>query len=100
MREFTQEEKELIVNTPIDCEDFTILGYKDDGTFSDFIFSVGIKTEEEGACYIRADSLSVNLSTWLEVLEQLRQKYLETKDERYFTELVRLLPNSYKVVKL
>lgn len=32
MRDFTQEEKELIINTPIGCEDFTILGYKDDGT--------------------------------------------------------------------
>ena len=32
--------------------------------------------------------------------ENVRQKYLRTKDERYFTELVRLLPNSYKVVKL
>ena len=99
MRDFTPEEKELIINTPIDCEDLSILGY-DDENFTDFLYSVGVKTDEEGAYYISADSLSTNLRIWLEVLEQLRCKYLETKDERYFIELVRLLPNSYKVVKL
>lgn len=29
-----------------------------------------------------------------------RRKYLQTKNEHYFDILVRLLPNSYKVVKL
>ena len=32
-------------------------------------------------------------------LEQLRQKYNETKDERYLKELMRLLPNTYRVRK-
>ena len=31
----------------------------------------------------------------IEDLEQLRQKYLETKDKRYWKELIRLLPNGW-----
>ena len=34
------------------------------------------------------------------ICEELRNIYLNTKDERYFVELVNYLPNSYKVVKL
>ena len=41
MRDFTPEEKELIINTPIDCEDLSILGY-DDENFTDFLYSVGV----------------------------------------------------------
>lgn len=33
-------------------------------------------------------------------LETLRQKYNETKNKKYLKELIKLLPNSYKVVKL
>ncbi len=32
--------------------------------------------------------------------EEVRFKYLQTKNEHYFDILVHLLPNSYKVVKL
>ena len=32
--------------------------------------------------------------------EFIRKEYLRTKDERYFDRLIRLLPSSYKVVKL
>ena len=79
MREFTPEEKELIVNTPITIEAF-----------------------EKSNCdlwelYNHTYDLLHGFSM---ELDSLRQMYLETKDERYFTELVCLLPNSYKVVKL
>ena len=76
MREFTQKEKELIVNTPIDEKCFDIA--------EDFPLRSSLRA----------------VSTIGIILNNIRQDYLETKDERYFTELVRLLPSSYKVVKL
>ena len=79
MREFTSEEKELIVNTPLTPEAF-----------------------EKSDCdlWMLYNHTYDLLYGFLMDLDRLRQMYLETKDERYFTELVRLLPNSYKVVKL
>lgn len=38
---------------------------------------------------------SALLETFIEHLERLRQKYNETKDKRYWKELVRLLPNGW-----
>ena len=85
MRDFTLEEKELIINTPITEDCFDI----------------------EDRCVFRIDTLcqfcETNIDFLFEIVtacETLRQKYNETKDERCFIELVRLLPNSYKVVKL
>ena len=75
MRDFTPEEKELIINTRIteDCFDVTDVPLK--------------------------SNLRV-VSTISIMLEDVRREYLQTKDEQYFIELVHLLPNSYKVVKL
>ena len=47
--------------------------------------------------YIGTENFDIN-STWLtliERLEVLRQKYNETKDRRYWKELIRLLPSSF-----
>ena len=86
MRDFTPEEKELIVNTPI--------------TIKNFDFNHDMPTPYE---YIN-DKSTTDLENvyyhiaW--VCEYLRQTFQETKDPEYLEELVRLLPNSYKVVKL
>jgi hypothetical protein len=88
MRDFTPEEKELIASTPItkECFDFENqdkhamrLGFGNDPDF------YTIKK-------------AWNQVFW--ICDDLRQLYLNTKDERYFIELVRLLPGSYKVVNL
>ena len=43
------------------------------------------------------DNFKIDLSwrTVVSYLEQLRQKYNETKDKRYWKELIRLLPESW-----
>ena len=90
MREFTKEEKELIINTPITQRCFERPSFNYDDMADENYFN----------SQIIGDLLfewNHNLSY---VLENLRQKYLLTHDERIFEELVRLLPNSYKVVKL
>ena len=85
MKDFTPEEKELIINTPIteDCFDRKKtndrLGFGMDPNF------YTIKKAWDQIYWI---------------CEELRNIYLNTKDERYFVELVNYLPNSYKVVKL
>lgn len=86
MREFTSEEKELIINTPITVDSFEFnkclpmpYSYINDESESDL----------ENVYYHIAWSC-----------ERLRQNYLETRDPEYEEQLLRLLPNSYKVVKL
>jgi hypothetical protein len=86
MRDFTPEEKELIINTPILMDCFEMNGFRNVNPFEVF------DRNGEDSAY-----------TWewfLTYLEELRLAYLETKKERFFIELVRLLPKSYKVVKL
>lgn len=39
--------------------------------------------------------LDVRVNNFIDDLEQLRQKYLETKDKRYWKELIRWLPESW-----
>jgi hypothetical protein len=85
MREFTIEERELITNTPITFDSFEMVD-----SFSDYD-DLGLY--ELGALYSDWEDL-------IKTLEELRLMYIKTKEELYFTELVRLLPNSYKVVKL
>lgn len=81
------EEINLIASTPItmDCfemDDFESVDYIRDSAG----FDVKLTTQ----------------NTWNGLIkdsEALRQKYNETKDKRYLKELIRLLPNSYKVIK-
>lgn len=90
MREFTKEEKELIINTQITqkCFERPTFNYDD-------------MADEN---YFNSQIIGDLLFEWnhnlLYVLENLRQKYLLIHDERIFEELVLLLPSSYKVVKL
>ena len=87
MREFTPEEKELIVNTPITIECFDLSTERR---------SIPILCKNETVTI----SLGLCYEDLIEGLESLRIDYLGTRNEMYFEELVRLLPNSYKVVKL
>lgn len=87
MRDFTPEEKELIASTPITAECFESNAE---------ILPLNVRLQ---AIPNNIDTKDVyeNMMYWLDII---RSEYILTKDERYFTELVRLLPNSYKVVKL
>lgn len=83
MRDLTKEEKELIINTKItrDCFDFDNFKSIDILEYGDYKFS----------------------DIWSDIIilcEVMRNNYISTKYEQYFIELIRLLPNSYKVVKL
>ena len=85
MRDFTPEEKELIINTPITRDCFEMNNFKDITMKEAYPFRYGV---------------AASWNVLIESLEYLRKMYSIIKDESYFIELVRLLPNSYKVVKL
>ena len=87
MRNFTPEEKELIVNTPITIECFDETAYN----------NVQVRLTPHGLDFRTSQYMWLTLVEWLEAL---RRTYKETGYEFYFIELVRLLPNSYKIVKL
>lgn len=97
MREFTPEEKELIVNTPITPDVFE--------KWEDYKYEE-IKVKNFPHPYEKWKTCTLVLypTTLFESLirdcEAIRQKYLETKNEHYLDMLLYLLPNSYKVVKL
>lgn len=76
MRDFTQEEKELIVNTPITEDVFDLQKLKPKKSFPTFLrFAENVRK-------ISKDEYNLGL------------------DDKYFRLLIALLPNSYKVVKL
>ena len=86
MRQFTKEEKELIINTPITVKNF------------DFNETLPIPYD-----YINDESDTTLDNVYYHVswvCERLRQNFIETKDPDFLDQLIRLLPNSYKVVKL
>jgi len=93
MREFTEEEKELIANTPIDSLDNPPFDFENIERKLPIFKKLN---------YLKDEFITVNdcWGKFIPYFEQLRLKYLQTKDERYFIELVRVLPSSYKVVKL
>ena len=83
MRDFTPEEKELIINTEITIECFDS------------------EPEHNVSAWDSLDEVtSTKLIEWCEYLEYLRKKYLKYKEEGYFELLIKMLPNSYKVVRL
>ena len=90
MRDFTPEEKELIINTTIteDCFDFE----------EDRKNHVNLPDHEGSDAYVIPIGYTYQTIAWK--CESLRQAYIATKYEKYFNALVCLLPNSYKVVKL
>lgn len=87
MREFTPEEKEMIINTPIRIECFDMSDYS----------NVEVRLSAIGVDFYTSQSMWLTLINWL---ESLRKAYKKEGHEFYFNELIRLLPNSYKVVKL
>lgn len=65
--------------TPIDIECFEI---------DDFCPNLDVYEDDEGWHH----SIGGEVNSWLYVLEKLRKKFLETKDKRYWYELIRWLP--------
>ena len=78
MREFTKEEKELIINTPIteDCFDMN-------------------EVDTEFSFYVKAEWKNL-----IKVLERMRNVLKETNKKEIGEHFIAMLPNSYKVVKL
>lgn len=75
-----------IEKSPITIENFEIDDYKDYCSFlPDFI-------GEEG---LTADDCESMIMRFIDFLEGLRVKYLETKDKKYWKELIRWLPESW-----
>ena len=58
----------------------------------DYNAFIGLTFDEQGK---PMDIVANNIRTMLHFLEELRQKYIETKDKRYWKELIRWLPESW-----
>ena len=95
MRDFTAEEKELIVNTPITIESFE--KWEDYHYEQIKIENFPYSKEKQVTCFLYPTTVYESLARYC---EEIRFKYLETKNEHYFDILIHLLPNTYKVVKL
>ena len=80
MRDFTQEEKELIVNTPItkDCFD---------------VEQPGSWVRGEDSIYV----IDLTENSFFSFLEAIRREYTLTKVELYFEELVHFFPPHFFV---
>ena len=75
-----------ITSKPITMECFEIDDYKEYCTFlPDFLGEEGLTADDCESMIIR----------FIDFLEGLRQKYLETKDKRFWKELIRWLPESW-----
>ena len=75
-----------IASKPITMECFEIDDYKEYCTFlPDFLGKEGLTADDCENIIIR----------FIDFLEGLRQKYLETKDKRFWKELIRWLPESW-----
>ena len=75
-----------ITNKPITMECFEIDDYKEYCTFlPDFLGKEGLTADDCESMIIR----------FIDFLEGLRQKYLKTKDKRFWKELIRWLPESW-----
>ena len=98
MKDFTPEEKELIINTKITIECFE--------KWNDYHYEQ-VRLEhfphpslKKGKTCTAIFYPTTIMESHINCCEEVRTKYLETKDEHYFDILVHLLPSSYKVVKL
>jgi hypothetical protein len=54
-----------------------------------------LKVPSEGGCCHELFTLNEGVDLFIQMLENLRLKYLETKDKRYWKELIRWLPNGW-----
>ena len=74
--DFTEKKKEIIANTPVTFECFTITAHIKHLSF-----------------YAEKHFLRI-----LTDLEEIRLQYLKIKNRQYLDELIELLPNCYKIV--
>lgn len=75
-----------LASTPITRECFEMTDFKD-------VIIEGVESENEELSFVYTTGMFVE--EIIETLEELRQKYNETKDKRYWKELVRWLPNGW-----
>lgn len=76
-----------LATTPITLDCFEMDDYEEYCNFhSDFLGEDGLSAD---------DCESMIFCQWIPLLEGLRKKYLETKDKRYWKELIRWLPESW-----
>lgn len=81
-----------LASTPITWDCFEMDDYSE-GIYDNVYHSMDMKFTHGGSFY--CDNLDCVWEDFIEILEQLRQKYNETKDKRYWKELIRLLPESW-----
>ena len=87
MKRFNYKEIEKITSTPITRDLFDIETYH----------NIGVVYNGKGEVILDSDTLWNKI---IDCCELLRKMYVETKQRKYFDELVRLLPNSYNLVNL
>lgn len=76
-----------LATTPITLDCFEMDDYEEYCNFhSDFLGEDGLSAD---------DCESMIFCQWIPLLEGLRKKYLETKDKRYWKELIRWIPESW-----
>lgn len=93
----TDKEKWIITQTPITMDCFE--------KWEDYLYEeIKIENFEHPLEPMRKCIVHLYPTTLFESLirdcECIRLKYIETKNEHYFDMLVKMLPNSYRVVKL
>lgn len=90
LHNFSAEEKEIIVNTPITLDRFQAW---DNYKYEEVILEHFPKNNRTVTIKMYPTTCFESV---IEYCEVLRRKYLETKNEHYFDMLVHLLPSSYK----
>lgn len=75
-----------LASTPITLDCFEMTDFED-------VIIEGVENENEELSFVYTTGMFVE--EIIETLEQLRQKYNETKDKRYWKELIRWLPNGW-----
>ena len=97
MKDFTTEEKELIVNTPIIMDCFEKW---EDYSYEEIVVNnFEHPLEKMRKCIVHLYPTACYESL-IKNCEVIRRKYLETKNDHYFDILLKMLPASYKVVNL
>ena len=86
MKQFNYKEIEKITTTPITRD-----------LFDEEFVNVPIVFNGKGKCILDSSTLWNKI---IDCCELLRKMYLETKDMKYFKQLILLLPNSYNLVNL
>lgn len=93
----TGEEKKLIAETPITMDCF--MQWEDYHYEEIVVKGFQHPLEKMGRCTVRLYPTTLYESI-IKDCEVIRRKYIETKNEHYLDILLKILPNSYKVVKL